>query len=329
MSQTKTIGVLLINLGTPDAPSASAVRRYLREFLSDPRVIELPRWLWLPILYGLVLPFRPRRAAQNYKKIWLADGSPLRIYTQRLAIALEKQLRHHEGASIKVEAAMRYGSPSLTHGLNRLRANGAERLLILPLYPQYSATTTASSFDAVAAVMAEWRVLPELRLVRDYHAQPAYLDALADSVRAFRSQQGAGDRLLLSFHGLPERYAKAGDPYPLHCQHTAEALAQRLGLKKEEWQMSFQSRFGKAKWLGPYTDATLRRWGHEGLARVDVICPGFAADCLETLEEIQIQNRELFLASGGGDLRYIPALNDSPNHIQALTQIAQRHLAGW
>ncbi len=323
MSERPLPGVLLVNLGTPDAPTPEALRRYLAEFLSDPRVVDLPRWRWLPILHGIILRTRPARSARAYERIWTERGSPLRLYTEALGEALEEAL------GIPVRIAMRYGRPSIATGLAQLREAGAERLLVLPLYPQYSATTTASTYDALAAALRREAHVPEIRLLGDYHRHPAYIDALATRIEDHWREHGRGERLLLSFHGIPRRYAEAGDPYPQRCEATARALARRLGLEEGQWAMSYQSRFGREPWLQPYTDETLARWPGEGVRSVDVVCPGFATDCLETLEEIAMENRDTFLAAGGEAYRYIPALNDRPEHVALLETLVREGGEGW
>ncbi len=319
-------GLLLVNLGSPDAPTPAALRRYLAEFLADPRVVEQPRWLWLPLLHGVILRVRPARSAAAYREIWTEEGSPLIAISRRQEAALREALAD---AGVEVALAMRYGAPSVRDGLRALRQAGCERMLVLPLYPQYSATTTASVFDAVADELKQWRRVPALRFVDGYHAHPAYIAALAARIRAHRERHGRGERLLISFHGIPERYAKAGDPYPEQCAATARLLREALGLDEHEAPMSFQSRFGREPWLSPYTDETLQRLAGEGVRSVDVVCPGFAADCLETLEEIAMQNRDVFLAAGGEAFRYIPALNDDPAHVRALAGIAREQMADW
>lgn len=315
-------GILLVNLGTPDAPTPAAVRRYLREFLSDRRVVELPRAIWLPLLYGLVLPFRPRRVAGNYAKVWLPEGAPLLVYSQRLAARLETEL------GLPVRLAMRYGQPSLATGLAELGALGVERLLVIPMYPQYSATTTAAVIDGLGEALRPLRRLPALRSIGDYHDHPAYIEALAASVETHWAQQPRGDHLLMSFHGIPQYCVDAGDPYAAQCQTTARELANRLALPEGSWSVAFQSRFGRTEWLRPYTDARMRELG-ASTTTLDVICPGFSADCLETLEEIAIQNRALYVASGGGELRYIPALNDDDGQLALYRRLAEEQLAGW
>ncbi len=325
------IGVLLANLGTPDAPTPAALRKYLAEFLWDPRVIEPPppRWLWWLILHGIVLRVRPAKSAKLYASVWTPDGSPLLAVGRRQARGLGERLRARTGARVEVELAMRYGNPSIAAGLDALRDRGCRRVLVLPLYPQYAGATVGSTFDGVAAALVRRRRVPELRMVADYHLERGYIEALAASVREFWAANGEPEKLMMSFHGLPERYVRSGDPYRGQCEATARALAEALGLGAERWMVTFQSRFGKEPWLQPYTDKTLERLGREGVRRVDVMAPGFAADCLETLEELAVTNRELFEAAGGEHLRYIPALNDRADHLDALADVAARGMAGW
>lgn len=328
--QAPLTAVVLVNLGTPDAPTAAALRRYLGEFLADPRVVETPRWLWRLILHGVILRIRPARSARAYATIWSEQGSPLLTGSRALAEALGAHLKQVLGSQAPVvELAMSYGQPNLRVVLESLRARGLRRLLVVPLYPQYSGSTSASVFDAVSACLRRWRWLPELRFVTDYYREPSYVQALAQSVREHWQTHGRGERLMLSFHGIPKRYLIQGDPYFCQCQVTARLLGDALKLKSEELFVSFQSRVGREPWLQPYTDITLTEWGKAGVKTVDVICPGFAIDCLETLEEIAVQNAELFSHSGGGQLRYIPALNHQPAHVEALSILVQRQLGGW
>lgn len=335
MSTPKT-AVLLCNLGTPDAPTPAALRRYLGEFLSDQRVVELPRLLWWPILHGIILRVRPAKSAKKYASIWMRDGntsgSPLRVWTERQAIALNAQLQA-SSPDVTVRYAMRYGSPSVAQQLDALQAEGVQRILILPAYPQYSATTTASVVDAVAHWTGKIRALPELRFVNRYFDDPGYIAALAARIDAHWREHGRPDgrtgKLVLSFHGLPERNRTLGDPYYDECQATASLLAEALRLTPEQYLVTFQSRFGAAKWLQPYTEPTVMALAREGVQRVDVACPGFTSDCIETLEEIDQEVREAFLTSGGQEFRYIPCLNAEAEWIGALGRIAQRHLGGW
>ena len=316
--------LLLVNLGTPDAPTAGAVRRYLAEFLHDYRVVDLTRWLWCPILHGVILPLRSPKVAKKYASIWTSKGSPLLSLSRELAEALQAQLPEFE-----VRLAMRYGNPAVAEVLRELHDKGMQRLLVLPLYPQYSASTVASVHDAVMAELIGWRRLPELRLINDYHLDEAWLDALASSVENSWDLHGRGEKLLISFHGIPQRFVDAGDPYARQCEAGARALAQRLDLTEGQWRMTFQSRFGREPWLQPYTDKTLEALAREGVKSVDMICPGFAVDCLETLEENAVENAALFRQAGGAELRYIPALNATPGHVAALATLARRHAQGW
>lgn len=321
-------GVLMVNLGTPEAPTTRAVRRYLAEFLWDPRVVEMARPLWWLVLHGVILRIRPARVAKAYQSVWTEDGSPLLAFSRRQAHALQQRLKADD-ETFEVELAMRYGQPSIEQALNALREKGMRRLLVLPMYPQYSATTTAAVFDEVFRVLGRWRWVPEMRVIQHYPDNPGYIDALASSVREHWQREGRPDRLMMSFHGIPKRYLLAGDPYHCECHKTARVLAEKLELGDGEWMLTFQSRFGREEWLQPYTDFTLRDWGRGGIARVDVVCPGFSADCLETLEEIAGQDRELFIENGGQSLRYIPALNDRPDHIDALAGLVALHTRGW
>jgi ferrochelatase len=316
------LGVLVANLGTPDAPTAEAVKRFLAEFLSDRRVVDLPRALWLPVLYGVILRIRPRRSALAYREIWTPSGSPLLVNTQALARALEQRLASLLSASVPVATGMTYGNPSIAAALEELRARDVQRLLVLPLYPQYSATTTASVLDRVEAALDRLDWQPEVLSVDDYHADAGYVAALAESLAGRIADFGAGVHLLFSFHGLPRRYVDAGDPYQEQCQTTARLVATRLALPADAWSVAYQSRVGGARWLEPYTVDCLRARATQDTRRVVVCCPGFAVDCLETLEEIAIRGRADFLAAGGASFDYVPALNDAPAHVECLAQIA-------
>jgi ferrochelatase len=327
--QPAQAGVLLVNLGTPEAPTARALRPYLAEFLGDPRVIEYPRWLWRVILHGVILRLRPARSAHAYARVWTPEGSPLRVGSEKLAAALQAQFRHIHPGPIRVALAMRYGAPSVRTQIEQLQREGVRRLLVLPLYPQYSGTSTGSVIDAVADTFKRLRWPPELRIVNDYHDDEGHIKALALSIERWWAAHGRGEKLLLSFHGIPQRYVDAGDPYFHQCQATARRLVARLGLDDSQWIVSFQSRVGREPWLQPYTDATVQRLAAEGIQRLDVACPGFAVDCLETLEEIAMQNRDLFMAAGGEALRYIPALNDSAEQLASLAALVLRHTQGW
>lgn len=324
--------VLLVNLGTPDEPTPAALRRYLAEFLGDPRVVEIPRAAWLPILHGIILRTRPAKSAAKYASIWTPEGSPLAVWTKRQATLLEGHLGGRLGEPqppVLVRHAMRYGQPSIPSVLDALKAEGATRILVLPLYPQYAGSTTATANDAINRWLARQRWQPELRFVNRYPDDDGYIGALAARVRAHWADHGRGDKLVLSFHGVPERTLRLGDPYHCECQLTARLLGERLGLARDALQVTFQSRFGKAKWLEPYTEPTLIALAKQGLRRVDVMCPGFTSDCLETLEEINQEVREAFLGAGGREFHYVPCLNDQPEWIAALAALAARHLQGW
>jgi ferrochelatase len=327
--EVPAVGVLLANLGTPDAPTAPALRRYLREFLLDPRVIEMNRALWWTILHVAILPTRPKVSAALYRKVWTAEGSPLLVISRRQAAAVAAVLAGEVGTPLHVAVGMRYGNPSIRAALRELAGKGCRRILVLPLYPQYAAVTTGSTFDAVAAELATWRWVPEVRTVHHYHDVPAYTDALAASIREAWAAGGQAEKLLFSFHGIPQRYFDAGDPYFCNCHKTARLAAERLGLPRERWEISFQSLFGREEWIKPYSEKTIKAMARSGVKSLDVVCPGFSADCLETLEEIDEQNREFFLHAGGESYRYIPALNDRPDHVRVLADIVQANLAGW
>jgi len=327
--KNERIAVLWCNLGSPDEATAGAVRPYLAEFLGDPRVVEIPKAIWALILHGIILRVRPAKSAAKYASIWTADGSPLKVWTRKQATLLNGWMGERGHPHVTVRHAMRYGSPSIATQLDLLKAEGVTRVLVLQAYPQYSSTTTASVIDAVSNWTRKVRRLPELRFVNQYHDDPGYIDALAQRVTRHWQDHGRGDMLVMSFHGIPARNIARGDPYQAQCLETARLLAQRLQLSDAQHRVTFQSRFGRARWLEPYTEPTLRELGAAGVGRVDVMCPGFPADCLETLEEIAMEGREAFLHSGGKEFSYIPCLNDSPAWITALSAIAERHLAGW
>lgn len=324
---SRHIGVLLTNLGTPDAPTPSATRRYLAEFLSDTRVIEKPKWLWKIILYGIILNVRPRKAAKAYQSVWDENGSPLLHFSKQQALALQQAFASiASDTKITVKLAMRYGNPSIEYGIDELLSEKPDSIVVLPLYPQYSATTTASTYDAVFNAIKHKRDIPELQLLGAYHQHDQYITALANSIQEHWDQHGQADKLLMSFHGLPQQYIDKGDPYQAQCLQTAELLAKKLNLPDERWKCTFQSRFGVEQWIQPYTDKVLQAWGQAGISSVDVICPGFSADCLETLEEIAMENRELYIEAGGKTYHYIPCLNDRDDHIELLKKIVQGHL---
>ncbi|MBU1690905.1 MAG: ferrochelatase [Gammaproteobacteria bacterium] len=352
------IGILLINLGTPDAPTAAAVKPYLREFLGDPRVVEIPRALWWLILNGIILNTRPKKSAEKYAQIWTKEGSPLLVHTQRQAKLLKGYLNEtlkaqsalslsptlsHEGergqttippenggtGSVLIEFAMRYGNPSVASALEKLKQQNCGRILILPLYPQYAASSTATALDAVFDTLRKMRNMPEIRTVRSFHDHPGYIAALAQSVRDDWMRNGRPDKLVMSFHGVPRYTLDKGDPYHCECQKTGRLLAEALQLKQDQYQISFQSRFGRAEWLKPYTTATLEELGKQGTNRVDVICPGFVGDCLETLEEIALEGKASFLGAGGKEFRYIPCLNERDDWIHTLSDIVTANLQGW
>jgi len=320
------IGVLLSNLGTPDAPTPKALRKYLAEFLSDTRVIEKPRWLWKIILYGVILNIRPRRAAKAYKSVWTDEGSPLLKFSIRQTKALQKVLSDFPNAEIHVELAMRYGNPSTASAMQSLLQKKIDKLIVLPLYPQYSATTTASVYDAVSHVMSKTRQIPETYFLGGYHDTDGYINALATSIREHWEKNGQSERLLMSFHGLPKSYITAGDPYQEQCLETAHLLAKKLQLSDKAWLCTFQSRFGVEEWIQPYADKTLEAWGAAGVESIDVICPGFSADCLETIEETAMQNRDIFLEAGGKAFHYIPCLNEREDHIEMMANLIKKSI---
>ncbi|MDB5742651.1 MAG: Ferrochelatase [Polaromonas sp.] len=323
-----TTAILLCNLGTPDAPTAPALRRYLGEFLSDARVVEIPKALWWLILHGVILRTRPKKSAAKYASVWGPEGSPLKVWTQKQAVMLRGYLGQR-GHPVEVRYAMRYGNPSIASQLDQLKADGVTRILILPAYPQYSGTTTASVFDAVYSWAARVRRIPEFRFINHYHDDSGYIAALADSIRRHWQLGGQAELLVMSFHGVPERTLMLGDPYHCECQKTARLLAEQLGLPMDRYRVTFQSRFGKAKWLEPYTEPTLIKLAQSGVKSVDVVCPGFTSDCLETLEEISMEARHAFIQAGGKAFNYIECLNDSPQWLAALSDLGIRHMGGW
>lgn len=326
--QAPGTAILLCNLGTPAAPTAKALRTYLAEFLGDHRVVEIPRLIWWPILHGIILRTRPAKSAAKYASIWMPEGSPLRVWTERQAAALQSWMQA-QGHRVTVRYAMRYGQPSIGQQLDALKAEGITRVLILPAYPQYSGTTTASVIDAVSDWSKNIRNIPELRFINRYHDDAGYINALATRIQAYWQEHGRPDKLVLSFHGVPERTLHLGDPYHCECLKTARLLGVRLGLSAEQMQVTFQSRFGKAKWLEPYTEPTVIALAQAGVKRVDVVCPGFTSDCIETLEEIDQEVRTAFLNAGGSSFHYIPCVNDSAPWIEALGRLSLQHLAGW
>ena len=323
-----TTAILLCNLGTPDAPTAPALRRYLAEFLSDARVVEIPRLVWLMILHGIILRTRPAKSAAKYASVWTPDGSPLKVWTQKQATMLRGYLAVR-GHNVEVRYAMRYGNPSIASQLDKLKADGVTRVLILPAYPQYSGTTTASVFDAVYTWAAKTRLIPEFRFVNQYHDDAGYIAALAAKIRHHWQKNGQAEQLVMSFHGVPDRTLKLGDPYHCHCHKTARLVAEKLGLAKDRYKVTFQSRFGKAKWLEPYTEPTLIDMAQRGVKSVDVMCPGFTGDCLETLEEINMEARHAFIDAGGKAFHYIDCLNDSPDWLAGLADFSITQLGGW
>lgn len=323
------VGVLFANLGTPDAPDTASVRRYLAEFLWDPRVVEVPRVLWWAILHGVILRVRPPRSARAYASVWSTEGSPLMVNARAQAAALQDALDTRAPGLFRVALAMRYGQPSIASAVGALLEQGVTRLLVLPAYPQYSGTTTGSIFDAVSDALRARRWVPDLAFRSSYHDDPGYVGALAASIREHWQRHGEPERLLFSFHGIPRRYFLSGDPYHCHCRKTARLVSEALGLDAERWEVSFQSRVGREEWLRPYTDETLEQWGRDGVGTVHVACPGFSADCLETLEEIAVENRDRFLAAGGGAFEYIPALNARRDHVSALTDVVLGDAGRW
>jgi len=327
--QHDKIGVLITNLGTPDAPTKTDLKKYLREFLSDPRVVEIPRLLWWVILNLFILNVRPRRSAKAYSTVWTERGSPLLFHTQDQADALRMKLKQTYGENIVVEFAMRYGSPSVDSVIDEMLQQGVRKLLVLPLYPQYCASTTASTFDAVVASLAKKRLIPELRFINHYHDFPEYIQAVADKIGQHWAINGKADKLIFTYHGIPKRYLLNGDPYHCECYKTSRLLAENLGLNEKEYLVSFQSRFGREEWLQPYTDKTLIALPEQGVKSVQLVCPGFSADCLETIEEIDVENRDYFMQAGGERYEYIKALNAESDHIDMMAKLLEQHLQGW
>ncbi|MEM1080235.1 MAG: ferrochelatase [Pseudomonadota bacterium] len=322
------VGVILANLGTPDRPDAKALRKYLREFLWDRRVVEVPRLLWWLILNLVIVPFRSPQSAKAYQRVWTERGSPLLYHTQDLAMALEDELQRN-WPRVSVYPAMRYGQLSIAEALEQARDDNVQRLLVLPMYPQYSATTTASVFDGLAMALKKVRWVPEIRFINHYHSDEGWIEAIADRIRAYQQDHGTPEKLVFSFHGIPKNYLLDGDPYYCQCQLSARKIAAKLGLEQRQWQVTFQSRLGKAEWLKPYTDQSLEELATMGLRHVQVVCPGFAVDCLETIDEIGFENREEFEEAGGDTLEYIPALNAHSDHARVLADLCWRHGQGW
>jgi ferrochelatase len=324
---TQPTGILLTNIGTPTAPTPTAVSHYLKRFLADRRVVELPRWLWLPILHGLILPLRAKRSAKLYQKIWTEHGSPLAHITQRQAQGLQTIIhQHNPNANATVVLGMSYSEPSIEQAMAQLQAAKVQKIIVLPLYPQYSAATAGACFDAVSSILQKWRYIPQLHFINHYADHPLYIQALVNQITQHRNTTTDGQKLLFSFHGIPKRCVVAGDPYFDQCHHTARLVAEKLGLAVHQWQVVFQSRFGKEEWLQPYCDKALQALPTVGINVIDLICPGFSADCLETLEEIAQTNHKLFIEAGGKKLHYIPALNDSEEHLKALANIVLPYL---
>ncbi|WP_298444155.1 ferrochelatase [uncultured Ferrimonas sp.] len=322
-------GVLLVNLGTPCKPTPECVRCFLKDFLSDPRVVDLPRWQWKPILHGIILNTRPKRVAKAYQSIWTEQGSPLKAISLQQRDALAAKLEAQHGAVIPVELGMTYCKPGMAEGLAKLQQAGVDKVVILPLFPQYSCSTTGAVVDGLAKVFASQRALPEYRLIRDYHIEPSYIGALKNSVEAHWAEHGRGQKLLMSFHGVPERYITEGDLYRDHCEATAKGLAQALGLTEDQWLLCFQSRFGKEPWLQPYTDETLEALPKQGITKIDIISPAFSVDCLETLEELAIEGKNEFIAAGGEQYHFVPCLNDNDDHIEMMAQLVNQHAGYW
>lgn len=327
--QVPAVGVLLVNLGTPEAPTASALRPYLRQFLWDPRVIELSRPVWWTILHLFILTTRPKESAKLYANIWTDEGSPLLVTSRRIAEAMEEKLQAEYGTPIHLGLGMTYGNPSIPSALGELKAKGCQRIVVLPMYSHYSSSSTGASLDAVMKELMTWRRVPELRTIHQFHDEPGLIQALASSVREYWDEHGEPDKLVTSYHGIPKRYFLNGDPYHCQCHKTTRLMAEHMGLPKERYEVTFQSLFGKEVWLQPYTDRTLEAMAASGVGRVDVVCPGFSVDCLETIDEIGRENREVFMEAGGKEYHFIPCLNDRPDHVEVLTDLVRRNLTGW
>ena len=319
-------GILLTNLGTPDQPNAAALRTYLREFLSDPRVVEIPRLVWMIILHGIILRVRPKKSAKLYQSIWTDEGSPLLAYTKKQQAKVAAQVAEQYGDNVEVAIAMRYGNPNLKQALKQLQHKGVNKIIVLPLYPQYAGPTTGSTFDAVSKELQSWRWVPSLHFISSYHDNDNYITALANSIKQHIEQHGKPDKLLLSYHGMPKLFHTAGDPYFCFCHKTTRLVTEKLGLEKDDFQISFQSRFGKAEWLKPYTDSCLEDYAKQGLKHVAVISPAFSVDCLETLEELEVESRKVFISNGGETFHYIPALNDNDDHIEMIMSLLKPHI---
>lgn len=328
-SQADKIGVLVSNLGTPEAPTKQALRPYLKQFLSDPRVVEVPKLIWWFVLNGIILNIRPKRSAKAYETVWTQDGSPLLTHTKNQAKGIETRLKAIYGDDVIIDYAMRYGEPSVSTALDTLLAKGARKIIVLPLYPQYCASTSGSTFDAVAQDFTKRRWLPDFRFVSHYHDHPGYISAVANKIKAHWQTHERADKLIFTYHGIPKRYLLNGDPYHCECHKTSRLVAQELGLSAEEYMTTFQSRFGREEWLTPYTDETLKAMPSQGVKSVQLVCPGFSSDCLETIEEIGEENREYFEENGGERYEYIPCLNDDDEHLDMLTTLIQQHMQGW
>ncbi len=323
------VGILIVNLGTPDDPTPSGVKNFLREFLNDPRIIEVPKILWKTLLYTFILNTRPKKVSKLYTKIWTKEGSPLLTISKSTVDKLREQLLLQFGTPLHVELGMRYGNPSIAEGLKKLKEKNCHRVIFLPLFGQYSSTTVGAALDALFDELKKWRWVPEIRTINQFHDTKEYISSIANNIRRHWEKHGKGDKLLLSFHGMPKRYVLAGDPYHCHCYKTARLIAEELEIPKDKYQVTFQSQFGKEEWIKPATDKTLEDWAKMGLKSVDVVCPGFIADCLETLEEIEVENKEIFLSNGGEKFHYIPAVNDGAEFINCLVSLIKENSGAW